>query len=108
MSDINLPAGFEDLAPWADWSLARMDERRDRRAGLSMEEIDAFYNAVVPRMDAVLDHLGATQLDTMDSQSEALMNMALMLAEIAPAVEQFGEPTVSYGYDCSRFAQGPQ
>lgn len=107
MSGISLPAGFEDLAPWADWSLARMDERRDRRTGSSMEEIDAFYNAVLPRMDAVLDHLGATLLDGIDPQSEALLNMALMLAEIAPAVEQFGEPTVSYGYDVNRFSQGP-
>lgn len=108
MSYINLPAGFEDLAPWAEWSLAGMDDRRARRAGSSMDEIDAFYNAMLPRMDALLAHLASTQLDGMDAQSEALMNMALMLAEIAPAVEQFGEPTVSYGYDCSRFAQGPQ
>lgn len=108
MSDISLPTGFEDLAAWADWSLARMDERRDRRASSSMDEIDAFYNAVLPRMDDVLAHLASSQLDGMDPRSEALMNMALMLAEIAPAVEQFGEPTVSYGYDVTRFTQGPQ
>lgn len=108
MSDIGLPAGFEDLLPWADWSLAKMDERRDRRAGSTMEDIEAFYDAMLPHMDAVLEHLGATKMDAMDPQSEALMNMALSLAEVAPAVELFGEPTISYGYDVTRFAQGPQ
>ena len=85
-----------------------MDARRDRRIASSMENIEAFYEAMLPRMDAVLDHLAATPMDALDAQSEALMNLALSLAEVAPAVEQFMEPTVSYGYDVTRFAQGPQ
>ena len=108
MSGIGLPAGFEDLLPWADWSQSRIDARRDLRIGSSMEDIEAFYEAMLPRLGAVLDHLAATQMESIDPPSEALLNMALSLAEIAPAVEQFGEPTVSYGYDVTRFAQGPQ
>lgn len=108
MSDISLPAGFEDLLPLADWSLATMDERRDRRASSTMEEIEEFYDVLLPRMDAVLEHLAATPMEGIDPKSEALMNLTLMLAEVAPAVELFGEPTISYGYDVTRFAQGPQ
>jgi hypothetical protein len=108
MGDFSLPPGFEDLLPLADWSLPRMDDRRDRRVGASMQDIDAFYNAMLPRMEAVLDHLANTPLVGMSEQSEALMNMALSMAEIAPAVEQFGEPTISLGYDVTRFSQGPQ
>lgn len=108
MSNISLPAGFEDLLPLADWCLTTMDERRDRRSSSTMEDIEAFYDAMLPRMDAVLEHLAATKMDAMDPQSEALMNLTLSLAEIAPAVELFGEPTISYGYDVTRFAQGPQ
>ncbi len=106
MSEITLPDDFDDLLPWVDWSLAQMDDRRDRRIGSTMEDIEAFYNAMLPHMDAVLEHLGAIQLNQIDSKSAALMNMALSLAEIAPAVEQFGEPTISYGYDVTRFTQG--
>ena len=108
MSEISLPAGFEDLLPLADWSLETMDERRDKRAGSTMEDIEAFYDALLPRMDAVLEHLAATPMEGIDPQSEALLNLTMSLAEIAPAVELFGEPTISYGYDVTRFSQGPQ
>ena len=108
MNDISLPKDFEDLESWSGWCLATMIERRDRRAGSSMEEIQAFYDAVLPRLEDILAHLSVTRLDQMDSKSEALMNLSLTLAEMAPAVEQFLEPTVSYGYDVRRFAQGMQ
>jgi hypothetical protein len=108
MTDITLPKGYKDLQQWGDWSLGTMIERRDRRANSSMEDIQAFYDAVLPRLDAILDHLSATKLDQMDASSEALMNLALTLAEMAPAVEQFFEPTISYGYDVTRFTQGVQ
>ena len=108
MSDISLPEGFEDLQSWSGWCLSTMIERRDQRANSSMEEIQAFYDALLPRLDDILAHLSATKLDQMDTKSEALMNLSLTLAEMAPAVEQFFEPTVSYGYDVKRFAQGPQ
>lgn len=106
MSDITFPAGFEDLAAWSDWCQANFDARRDLRIGSTMEEIEAFYNAMLPRMEAILAHLAATKLDGIDPKSEALMNLSFAMAEVAPAVEQFFEPTISYGYDATRFRQG--
>jgi hypothetical protein len=108
-SDVVLPAGFEDLAPLLDWNLPSMDDRRDRRVGSTMEEIDAFYQALLPRMDDVLDHLAGVEMtDDMDPGSAVLLNLSLALCEIAPAVEQFFEPVISYGYDVTRFTQGVQ
>jgi len=109
MSTTTLPSGFEDLAPLLGWNLATMDERRDRRADSPMEDIDAFYHAILPRMDAILEHLTTVEIaDDMDPGSATLLHLALSLCEVAPAVEQFFEPTISYGYDTKRFAQGPQ
>ncbi|MGI9642611.1 MAG: hypothetical protein ACR2N9_07485 [Acidimicrobiia bacterium] len=109
MSTATLPAGFEDLAPLLDWNLASMDERRNRRADSPMGDIDAFYQAILPRMDAILEHLATVEMaDDMDPASATLLNLALSLCEVAPAVEQFFEPTISYGYDTKRFAQGSQ
>jgi hypothetical protein len=106
-NDLVLPAGFEDLAPLLDWNLPTMDERQDCRVGSTMEEIDAFYQAILPRMDDVLDHLAGIEMtDDMDPGSAALLNLSLALCEIAPAVEQFFEPVISYGYDPKRFTQG--
>ena len=69
-----------------------------------MEELDAFYNAILPHMDAVLEHLtGVEMSDDMDPGSATLLNLSMSLCEIAPAVEQFFEPTISYGYPMHRF-----
>lgn len=104
-----LPKGFEALEPLLDWNLPSFDARRDRRAGSTMEELDEFYNGILPHMDAVLEHLtGVEMSDDMDPGSATLLNLSLSLCEIAPAVEQFFEPTISYGYPVHRFAQGVQ
>jgi hypothetical protein len=109
MSETAFPADFEDLSAWTDYALATMDARRLRRVNASLPELQAFYQGVLPRLDAIVDHLAAVPMSKdMDSQSAALMNLALMMAEVAPAVEQFFEPTISNGYDTTRFAQGPQ
>jgi hypothetical protein len=38
----------------------------------------------------------------------ALLHLAHSFAEVAPAVECFGQPAVSYGYDVARFIPGPE
>ena len=106
MSEAIFPAGFEDLEPWASWAQPEMAERSLCRINATMDDIDEFYNAVLPRLDAMLEHLSVTKLDGIDPQSAALMNLALAIAEVAPAVEQFFEPTISYGFDVTRYEQG--
>ena len=109
MSQTVLPQGFEALEPVLDWNLASFDARRDRRAGSTMGELDEFYNTMLPQMDAVLEHLTRVEMsDDMDPGSAALLNLSMSLCEIAPAVEQFFEPTISYGYPVHRFSQGVQ
>ena len=86
-----------------DWSLATMAERSARRSSSSMQDIEAFYAAMLPRLEAVLGYLG--QLPAADEAPEnlRLLDLTKSLAEVAPAVELFFEPTISYGYDVSRF-----
>jgi hypothetical protein len=106
VSSSQLPPEFKDLESWAGWAHSKMDERRDRRLSSSIEELEAFYGAILPRLEAILNYLTAKDPDGLDPQSKMLMNMAYTLAEIAPAVEQFFEPAISYGYDVTRFEQG--
>ena len=44
----------------------------------------------------------APQSDT-DDQVRALFHIALSVAEVAPAVENYGQPSVIDGYDVARF-----
>ena len=103
-----LPAGFEDLEPWMDWSLVTMDERSARRAASTMAEIEAFYAAVLPRLEAVLAYLADVAVGDERPENQRLLDLTKSLAEVAPAVELFFEPTISYGYDVSRFSADPE
>ncbi|MGI9623970.1 MAG: hypothetical protein ACR2PK_14130, partial [Acidimicrobiales bacterium] len=77
--------------------------------GSTMEELQAFSDVMVPRMEAVLEYLASVEMaDDMDPADTSLLNLAKSVAEIAPAVEQFFEPAVSYGYQMDRFTPGPE
>ena len=49
-----LPAGFEDLEPYAArWSLATEGERYAARLSSSMDDMEAFYTAAMARTDGI-------------------------------------------------------
>jgi len=103
-----LPAEFADLEPWMDWALTTMAERSARRSTSSMQELEAFYGAMLPRMETVLEYLGGIAADDAAPENRRLLDLTKSLAEVAPAVELFSEPTISYGYDVARFAADPE
>ena len=99
-----LPAAFGDLEPYLEWSLATEQLRSAKRQTSSIETLRAFYAAMMPRMDAVLAFLaGFSPQAVTDDGVTALFFMTLSLAEIAPAVENYGQPSVIDGYDVARF-----
>ena len=105
MAEHQLPEGFRDLEPYFDWSLATDHERIIKRKTSSMAEITAFYQAMLPRMDAILSHLEQYPAEQDASQVPAniqrLFFLTLSLAKIAPAVELYGYP-VPEGLDALR------
>jgi hypothetical protein len=104
MSEPLLPEPFRDLEPFASaWGLTTEAERSRQRRASTMEEIQMFYDAMLPRMEATLDYLNRFPLDAMPPAAQRLLNLTLSLAEVAPAVELFKQPTVIDGYDASRF-----
>lgn len=104
MSERLLPESFQDLEPFAPaWALATERERSRQRLSSKIEEIQAFYNAVLPRMEAVIAYLNQFPLDSLPAAAQRLMYLTLSLAEVAPAVELFKQPSVVDGYDASRF-----
>ena len=103
MPDALLPGQFQGLEKWIDWSLETEDERSDRRQASTMEDIKAFYDAMLARMEEVLPYLEQFSLDALPDDASRLFYLTLSLAEVAPAVEQFGQPSVVDGYDIKRF-----
>ncbi len=102
MPESLLPAQFQDLEQWKEWSLATEQERSARRQASTMEDIKTFYNAMLARMEEVLPYLEQFSMDALPQDATRLFYLTLSLAEVAPAVEQFGQPSVVDGYDVKR------
>ena len=111
MSKNLLPEQFQDLEPFVQaWVLATETARNRKRLLSTMEKIQAFYNAMMPRMEAVLEYLSQFPLaklpegaHTLPEETQRLFHLALSLAEVTPAVELYKQPGVIDGFDPTRF-----
>ena len=102
MPESLFPTQFQELEQWKEWSLATEQERSARRQASTMEDIKTFYNAMLVRMEEVLPFLEQFSMDELPQDATRLFYLTLSLAEVAPAVEQFGQPSVVDGYDVKR------
>lgn len=100
-----LPETFADLEPLAiTWSLATQRQREERRRVSSSTELRALYDALLPRMDVVLDYLNQYSLDELPEDAKRLLYLTFSLAEVAPYVECYqGKPFVPDSFEDTRF-----
>jgi hypothetical protein len=105
MSDnTELPQDFQDLLPFLPWALGTERERNRKRLASTMPEITTFYDALLARVEAAISYLNDFPLHDMAPAENNLLNLTLMLAEAANAVELFKtEPGVIDGFDPERF-----
>jgi hypothetical protein len=83
-----LPSEFADLEPFAAaWCLATEPQRWARRLPSTMDELQAFYDACIPRAEAALDYLDQFALDAMPGDAQRLMEMLCSLTLVSYAVE---------------------
>ena len=104
---MTLPDEFKDLERFAAWALPTETERSEKRISSRMEEISEFYAAMHPRMNAILPHLSRYDVNELPEDAKQLLHLALSLAEIAPAVEWYNQPTVIDGFDRRRYRSCP-
>lgn len=103
MTGRGLPEQFQQLEPFLSWALATECERTAKRHASTMAEIRAFYDAMLARLGETLALLDNFSQEEVPEDVNRLFLLTLSLAEIAPAVENFGQPGVVDGYDFSRF-----
>ena len=108
MAERLLPEEFEDLTEHLAWALATERERSTKRQASTMDEISTFFQAMLPRMEAILPYLDQFALDNVPDDVQRLFYLTLSVAEVAPAVENFGQPSVIEGYDVARFVPGDE
>ena len=88
MTEALLPQAFADLAPYMDWALEPERARTAKKAASSMEEIRAFYDAMMPRLEKIMAYLdGVPAGDERPESAHRLHLLALSLVEVANLVE---------------------
>ena len=100
-----LPEAFADLEPFAArWCLATEPERYSTRLASSMAELQAFYDAMEPRVAAAIDHCDRYPLDDMPDDVIDLMRLVYSFVVVSFAVEVWSQPRVpdsgSVTFDC--------
>jgi hypothetical protein len=89
-----LPTDFADLEPFADWSLETEAERYAKRLASTMDEIQAFYDAAFPRLEAILAHLDSFELTSLPEPERRLLWLTYSLVNASFPVEVWSQPRV--------------
>ena len=102
-ADFPLPAGFEDLARFADWALPTERERHAKRLKTPLEALDEVYNALLPRVEDAIAHLDEFPIDNLPPAENNLMLLTFVFVEVSLSVELLRSPWVPEGFEPSRF-----
>ncbi|HEY6330653.1 MAG TPA: hypothetical protein VI756_15050, partial [Blastocatellia bacterium] len=104
-SKTSLPEGFRDLERFVEqgWCAASERERNAKRLSSQMIEIQEVYDTLLPRMDDIIGYLNRFPVDQIPEDGTRLLRLSFSLAEIAPAVEFYGQPRVVDGFPPERF-----
>jgi hypothetical protein len=98
-----LPTGFEAAEAFVDtWVLPDAATRMAQRQASRIEDLRAFYGAMLPLGETALNHLREYQLGALPPKGERLLKLMLALAEVAPAVEWYNQPQVPDGFPIER------
>lgn len=89
-----LPGEFADLERFSGWILETQDARYDRRLASSMEEMQALYDTVLPRLPEIIAYCNRHPLDDMPEPAHNLMLLVYSLIQASFSVEAWKQPRV--------------
>lgn len=88
MSASPLPEAFADLEPWAaGWAQPDEGTRQRKLIASDIGELRAFYDAMLPRLEAVITYLDTFALDAMPAEAKRLFDLAQTFVECAHPIE---------------------
>src|SRR6266508_6709477 len=89
-----LPPEFVDLEPFADWALPTEAERYAKRLSSTMGELQALYDAALPRLDDAATYLEQFPLDELPDDATRLLHLCYSLINASFPVEAWRQPRV--------------
>lgn len=103
-----LPQQFQDLAELVrDWALGSELARNQYRVSRSMFELQSFYDRLMPRLDDISSYLDKFPLNGLSREQGNLLELALMVMEVAPAIEYYNNPDVPESVEYEKFTIFP-
>lgn len=99
-----LPPAFADLEAFCPkWLHATEAKRNEVRISSSMDEIRAFYDAVLPRLEDIIAHLDRHPLDALPAPERNLLDLTFAFVDASTPVERFNSPIVTKLFPPQRF-----
>jgi len=89
-----LPSDFADLERFADWALPTEGARYDKRLASTMDELEAFYDAAFPRLEAAMAYLEQFGMDNLPEDGKRLLWLFAALVTVSFPVEVWRQPRV--------------
>jgi len=89
-----LPADFVDLEPFAEWAIPTERARYAKRLSSTIDELQAFYDAALPRMDAAAAYLEQFDINALPDDTKRLLWLYCSLVTVSFPVEVWRQPKV--------------
>ena len=81
---MNLPSGFSSLESFVpEWALSNERDRYLKLHQSTLDQLKTFYDAMLPRMDEIMEFLKTQPLEGMAPEVENLYRLAMTFAETA-------------------------
>ena len=95
MADALLPPQFSSLEPFAkEWCLASEPERYAKRLASTMDEMQAFYDALFPRAEEAMTYLDKFPLDDLPDDAHRLLQLLYSLVMVSFPIEIWRQPRI--------------
>jgi len=95
MTSSLLPPEFAELEPFAStWCLPTERERFAKRMASTMDELQAFYDAALPRAEDAIAYCDKFPLDDMPADAERLLQLVYSLIMASFPVESWRQPHI--------------
>ena len=95
MATALLPPEFAALEPFAsEWCLASEPERYAKRLASTMDEIQEFYDALMPRAEDAIRYLDKFPLDDLPEDAFRLLKLLYSLILMSFPVEIWKQPYI--------------
>jgi hypothetical protein len=90
----SLPSDFADLEPYAGWAIPTERARYAKRLSSTMDELQAFYDAALPRMEAATAYLERYDVNDLPDDAKRLLWLYCALVTVSFPVEVWRQAKV--------------